>query len=102
MKEFTFINQDELIEGVIYVAYRKKVNEIILPNGRKIFIDDVMGATVISEHEINFSIEDGIDENAVLLFSNTSHNQARERVRRLLDRIDANHRNDQLAKAGAN
>lgn len=102
MIELTFIDEDEMIDGIYYVAMRKKVNNIILPNGKDLFFDDILGITIISPERINYNDLDGIPEGSAMIFENTSEENAKDRIRKLVREIDERHANEQFTKAGIN
>ena len=100
MTKFTFIDQQELVDGIYYVAMRKKVNKITLPNGKDLFFDDILGVTIISAKPINYNAEDGIPMESVLILSNTTEEKAKLRIHVLIEMIDEQFASEQLASAG--
>ena len=100
MTTFNYIDEQELVDGIYYVAMRKKVNKIKLPNGKDLFFDDILGVTIISPALINYNDLDGIPEGSVMIFVNTSEEKAKASILRLINEIDEAFAREQFAGAG--
>ena len=96
----TFINEDEMIDAILYAALRRKVSKITLPNDREIFFEEIMGAIIISEKQINTNDADSIPDNCAWILSNTDPERAKVSIRRLINEINDKHASEQFASAG--